>query len=198
MLLCCIQTPTGKLRVRQNIDLYHLSIFEDTDLPGNSFSVRGRQKVLDFQAPNQEEMTLWISSIRSAVDEFEKKRGKIFFFSRDVFIKRYFNNQRLFIYYFSYYNDSHCFTSMPMLNNLTIALYTAILRSDTGGRFEPTVQNPLMMLAVISLILIGLHLEMSTSDFYFCTRGGGGGGGGTQTSSVNHCCIERRMFSQVS
>lgn len=79
MLLCCIQTTTGKLRVRQKIDLHHLSILEDNDLPENSFSVKGKQKVLDFQAQSQDEMVLWITSIRNAVDEFEQKRGRDFY-----------------------------------------------------------------------------------------------------------------------
>ena len=79
MLLCCTQTTTGKLKVRQKIDLHHLSILKDNDLPDNSFSVKGKQKVLDFQAPSQEEMVLWINSIRNAVDEFERKRGENIF-----------------------------------------------------------------------------------------------------------------------
>ncbi|XP_066922392.1 FYVE, RhoGEF and PH domain-containing protein 4-like isoform X1 [Clytia hemisphaerica] len=76
MLLCCIQTPTGKLRVRQRLDLHHLCIMnEEPDLPENSFSIKGKQKVLDFQASDEDEMNEWMSSIRNAVHEFERKRG---------------------------------------------------------------------------------------------------------------------------
>lgn len=79
-LLCCQVTPTGKLRVRQLMDLVGLTIIDDDpELPAFSFRIKSKQKVLDLATQNDEEKAEWVDAIRDAVKDTENKRGVIEF-----------------------------------------------------------------------------------------------------------------------
>lgn len=76
VLLCCAQTTTGKLNVRQVMDVAGITI--DTDvvtIPENGFRVKSKQRVLDLITNAETEKNEWISAILNAVDELEAKRG---------------------------------------------------------------------------------------------------------------------------
>ncbi|XP_057296896.1 FYVE, RhoGEF and PH domain-containing protein 4-like isoform X2 [Hydractinia symbiolongicarpus] len=75
-LLCCSLTATGKLRVRQIMDLAGLSIDEvDSTLPENSFRIKSRQRILDLIAHSEEEKEEWVAAIRAAVIDLHERRG---------------------------------------------------------------------------------------------------------------------------
>ena len=78
LLLCCSHTTTGKLSVRQIMDVTGITIDteEDLGLPENGFQVRAKQRVLDLIANCEEEKMEWVDAITDAVNEQAVLRGE--------------------------------------------------------------------------------------------------------------------------